>query len=148
MSSAGRPLHVLVAEDHQGLREGLVVTLEYMGFAVTGVGDGEAAVAHVLTEPTDLVLMDLGMPRVDGLEATRRIRAADVLQPHIIVLSGRLDSLSSQQAVEAGCDGYLLKGEVDAVTDAVKAYQQRVSRRHSGWVSRGDVNDGAKRRGG
>ena len=139
MSPAGRPLHVLVAEDHEGLREALVVTFEQMGFRATGVADGEAAVAHVLTSPTDLVVMDIGMPRVDGIQATRLIRASDVHQPHIIILSGRHDSASSREAREAGCDAHLLKGELDAVTQAVLAFQMRASTRHSGWVSRGEA---------
>ncbi len=147
MSAPGRPLHVLVAEDHEGLREALVVSLEYLGFEVSGVPDGAEAVAHVLANPTDLVLMDLGMPRVDGLEATRRIRAADVQQPHIVILSGRLDSASSRQAFDAGCDAYLLKGDVDTVTDAVTAFRARASTRLSGWVVKGDEGEGKRRKG-
>ncbi len=70
-----RPLRILVAEDVEVNRMLLSVMLERLGHAVTLVEDGRAAVAAVVRQPFDVVLMDVQMPVMDGIAATRRIRA-------------------------------------------------------------------------
>jgi DNA-binding NarL/FixJ family response regulator len=101
---------VIVADDQSAVREGLVLLLGTLpGIAVIGEAeDGEAAVAAVAAKNPRVVLMDLNMPRCDGVEATRRIRAS---HPHtqVVVLTTYSDDDSIIGALQAGALGYLTK---------------------------------------
>jgi DNA-binding NarL/FixJ family response regulator len=101
---------VVVVDDQTVVREGLVTLLETMpGIEVVGsASDGEEAVAAVATASPDVVLMDLRMPRVDGIEATRRIRA-DHPGTQVVVLTTYADDESIVGALRAGAIGYLTK---------------------------------------
>jgi DNA-binding NarL/FixJ family response regulator len=103
-------MRVVVADDQTAVREGLVTLLstmpdiEVVGSAV----DGEQALALVARSIPDIVLMDLRMPRVDGVEATRRIRAAHP-GTQVVVLTTYADDMSILDALRAGAIGYLTK---------------------------------------
>jgi len=101
---------VIVADDQSAVREGLVLLLGTLpGIAVIGEAeDGEAAVEAVAAKNPRVVLMDLNMPRCDGVEATRRIRAS---HPHTqaVVLTTYSDDDSIIGALQAGALGYLTK---------------------------------------
>ena len=104
------PVRVLVVDDQALVREGLMTLLEAVP-DITAVGaavDGEEAVALSARHRPDVVLMDLRMPRLDGVEATRRIREA---QPdiEIVVLTTHADEDSILDALRAGARGYLTK---------------------------------------
>jgi two-component system NarL family response regulator len=100
---------VLVADDHSLFRDGIVSLLEAAGYAVVGqVGDGAAAVEAVLRLRPDIVLMDVSMPNVSGLEALRRIRAAWP-EARVVMLTASDEGEDLFTAVEAGACGYLLK---------------------------------------
>jgi DNA-binding NarL/FixJ family response regulator len=103
-------VRVLVADDQKVVREGIVMLLGLLpGIEVVGAaGDGEEAVALAAAHLPDVVLMDLRMPRCDGVEATRRIRAA---QPstEVVVLTTYADDDSLFPALQAGARGYLTK---------------------------------------
>lgn len=101
---------VIVVDDQALVREGLVTMLELMpGIEVVGTaGDGEEALALVRGARPDVALMDLRMPRMDGVEATRRIRAEHPAT-RVIVLTTYADDRSILAAVEAGARGYLTK---------------------------------------
>ncbi len=103
-------MRVVVADDQTIVREGLVTLLETMpGIVVVGsAADGEEAVALVAEAAPDVVLMDLRMPRVDGVEATRRIRT-DHPQTQVVVLTTFADDQSIIGALQAGAIGYLTK---------------------------------------
>ncbi|MFJ3218807.1 response regulator [Kitasatospora sp. NPDC086801] len=109
MSEAG-VTRVLVADDQTVVREGIVMLLGLLpGIEVVGAAaDGEEAVALVERCHPDVVLMDLRMPRVDGVEATRRIRAA-YPQTEVVVLTTYADDDSLFPALQAGARGYLTK---------------------------------------
>ena len=104
-------VRVLVVDDHDEFREGLEAMLRSVdGVEVVGAaGDGARAVDLALGLQPDVVLMDLQMPRLNGVEATERIVASS---PHIsvVVLSMMDDEDSVFAAVRAGARGYLLKG--------------------------------------
>ncbi|MWA00166.1 response regulator [Actinomadura sp. LD22] len=114
---------ILVVDDQTVVREGLVLLLELLpGIEVAGsAGDGEQAVAMVGELRPDVVLMDLRMPRVDGVEATRRIKQAhpDV---EVVVLTTYADDESIFAALRAGARGYLTKDAgADEIARAVAA---------------------------
>ena len=101
---------VVVADDQSAVREGLVLLLGTLpGIAVIGEAeDGEAAVETVAAKNPQVVLMDLNMPRCDGVEATRRIRASHP-QTQVVVLTTYSDDDSIIGALQAGALGYLTK---------------------------------------
>jgi DNA-binding NarL/FixJ family response regulator len=103
-------IKVVVADDQTLVREGLVTLLELSpGIDVVGsAADGEEAVSVASRERADVVLMDLRMPRVDGVEATRRITAL-LPTTRVIVLTTYADHESVYAALQAGARGYLTK---------------------------------------
>jgi DNA-binding NarL/FixJ family response regulator len=114
---------VLIADDQAAVREGLALLLETMpGVTVVGqAADGLEAVALVDGLGPDVVLMDLNMPRCDGIEATARILAAHP-EVRVVVLTTYEDDVSIVRALQAGALGYLTKSATRADIDrAVKA---------------------------
>ncbi|AXI79763.1 response regulator transcription factor [Peterkaempfera bronchialis] len=106
----GRTVRVLVADDQTVVREGIVMLLGLLpGIEVVGsAADGEEAVRLVGERAPDVVLMDLRMPRCDGVQATRRIRA-DHPGTEVVVLTTYADDDSLFPALQAGARGYLTK---------------------------------------
>jgi DNA-binding NarL/FixJ family response regulator len=104
------PVHVIVADDQALVREGLMTLLATAAeiAPVAAAANGEEAVALAVRHRPEVVLMDLHMPVLDGVEATRRIRAA---QPstEIVVLTTHADEASILDALNAGARGYLTK---------------------------------------
>ncbi|GAB1821519.1 response regulator [Herbidospora sp. RD11066] len=131
-------MKVLLADDHPLLRHGLRALLEQVGGAevVGEAGDGDEAVAMALTLNPDVVVMDLVMPGVGGLEATRRLidQRPDL---GILVLTMSEDDASVFAALRAGARGYVLKGTggadflaaVAAVSKGEAVYGPAVARR-------------------
>ncbi|MEV8315729.1 response regulator transcription factor [Streptomyces sp. NPDC059900] len=107
---ARAPARVIVVDDQTVVREGIVMLLGLLpGIEVVGSGgDGEEAVRLVAELSPDVVLMDLRMPRVDGAEATRRIRA-EYPGTQVVVLTTFADDDSLFPALKAGARGYLTK---------------------------------------
>ena len=104
------PIHVLLVDDLVIVRQGLATILKYApGIQVTGeAGDGEEAVALAQALRPDVILMDLKMPRLGGIPATRRIRAALPETRVIILTTYDADDLVFE-GIKAGAQGYLLK---------------------------------------
>jgi len=104
------PLRVVVADDQELVRAGFCVILEAAGFTVAGeAADGAAAVALAASERPDVVLMDVRMPVMDGLEATRLITAAGPGAPKVVILTTfDLDDYV-YEALRSGASGFLLK---------------------------------------
>src|SRR5262249_48512743 len=109
-SGLADPIRVLVVDDHAVVREGLRSFLELQdGVEVAGeAADGEEALAAASRLSPDVVLMDLVMPRLDGVAALRRLRER-VPRTRVIVLTSFLDDDKLLPALRAGAAGYLLK---------------------------------------
>jgi DNA-binding NarL/FixJ family response regulator len=101
---------VVVVDDHDGFREGLSTMLTQHGFdIVAGAADGEAAIQAVVEHAPDVVLMDLQMPALSGLEATRRI-AESAPTAAVLILTVSADEENVIEAMLSGSCGYLVKG--------------------------------------
>ena len=116
-------IRVLIADDHQVVRSGLEQLLataddiELAGMAA----DGAEAVAQAAALAPDIVLMDLSMPGIDGIEATRAITAAGTAT-QVVVLTSFSDKQRILDALDAGAAGYVLKhAEPDELLDAIRA---------------------------
>ncbi|MCU1503673.1 MAG: liaR 5 [Ilumatobacteraceae bacterium] len=116
-------IRVLVADDHAVIRNGLqqllstTDDLELIG----AIGDGAAAVALAVAEQPDVVLMDLSMPVLDGIEATRQILAVRPLV-RVVVLTSFSDNRRILEALKAGAVGYLLKhASADELLNGIRA---------------------------
>ncbi len=101
---------VLVAEDHDDTRFLLRLLLEQRGLAVVEATDGEEACEVAARECPDLILMDGGLPLLDGIAATRRMRGlASLARVPIVFLSGHAGPQHQHAALDAGCDEYVVK---------------------------------------
>jgi DNA-binding NarL/FixJ family response regulator len=107
--SSRHPLRVLIVDDHALLVEGLCNLLESRGFKVVGTaGDGQEGAEQALRLEPDLVLMDIRMPRCDGLTATRLIKAQRP-DMKIVMLTTSAEDEDLFEAIKSGACGYLLK---------------------------------------
>src|SRR3954451_5550761 len=114
-------LRLMLVDDHRMLREGLRRALEAEGFLVVGeANDGHEALRMALEKKPDVILMDVSMPDVDGIEATRSIMQADARQ-RIVMLTMHMDREVIDRAIRSGAVGYLTKDcSIAEVADAVR----------------------------
>jgi DNA-binding NarL/FixJ family response regulator len=119
----GPPIRVLLCDDHAVVREGLARLLESTeGIDVAGTAaDGVEAVAAAVELRPDVILMDLQMPNLDGVGATRRI-SSEAPEAQVVVLTSFSDNTRIHDALDAGARGYLLKdAEAPEVVRAIRA---------------------------
>lgn len=101
-------MNILVVDDDQAVRDSLARSLKYSGYEVATATDGVAALAHLSAHRVDAVVMDVMMPRLDGLETTRMLRASGNDVP-ILVLTAR-DAVGDRvDGLDAGADDYMAK---------------------------------------
>ena len=101
---------ILIVEDNEDNRDMLSRRLQRRGYVVVRAADGQEAVAMAARERPDLILMDVGLPVMDGLEVTQRIRACAATQTiPIIALTAHAMSGDRARALQAGCDDYHAK---------------------------------------
>jgi two-component system KDP operon response regulator KdpE len=102
------PLRILVVDDEPPIRRLLRTTLAAQDYRVEEAADGEAALDFLKRNPVDLIVLDLGLPGIDGLEVVRRLRAGGNVTP-IIILSSRDDEAGKVAALDLGADDYVSK---------------------------------------
>lgn len=125
-------MRVLLADDHALFRAGIASLLEAWGMEVVGeAGDGLEALEQTRRLQPDLVLMDIGMPRCNGLEATRLIKA-ERPETRIVMVTVSDDDDDLFEAIKSGAEGYLLKNmsreELSAVLESIAAGETAFSR--------------------
>lgn len=118
-------MRVVLADDHRIMRDGLRAVLTAAGVQVVGeAGDGEAAIAEADRSHPDVVVIDIAMPKLSGIEATRQLRAK-MPGTKVIALSMNSDRRYVMAMLEAGAAGYLLK---DAAADELLVALDAVGR--------------------
>jgi two-component system KDP operon response regulator KdpE len=117
-------MRVLIADDDPQLVRALRITLASHGYEVVAAPDGAAAVALAAKLPPDLVMLDLGMPRLDGVGVIRALRGWTTAP--IIVVSGRTGSADKIEALDAGADDYVTKPfQIDELLARLRALSRR-----------------------
>jgi CheY-like chemotaxis protein len=119
---AGGP--ILVVEDNESIRTLIQIVLKSAGHGVQGVSDAESAFEAASSIRPRLILMDIQLPGMDGLELTRRLKA-DAATADIIILAVSAYAMESdrRKAREAGCDGYISKPlDIGTLPRTVSAY--------------------------
>lgn len=102
--------HILIVEDEPMLREAFRLMLEDSGYRVSEAGTGEAARAVVRAEKPDLIMLDLGLPDVNGLDIARELKNDPVTAGIIVIaLTGRVGIAEKQACLDAGCKAYFAK---------------------------------------
>ena len=124
---------LLLVEDDPQLRRALALTLRSRGYSVTDVGDGASALDLLARSRVDAVILDLGLPDIDGIDVIRRLRPG--LSTPIVVLSARRDQSDTVAALDAGADDdpkqplpnerrHYTRGTTRSPTDKLKPFSQ------------------------
>jgi two-component system KDP operon response regulator KdpE len=116
---------ILVVDDEPGLRELVRINLEHEGFSVVQAENGKEALTAVKEQHPDLVIMDIMMPEMDGLEACRRMREFSTVP--VLMLTARVQDKDIITGLESGADEYLVKPfNMDVLVAHVRALLRRV----------------------
>src|SRR5689334_25418748 len=138
MNDFSRAPRVLVVEDDEDIAQALQRSLRMEGYEVRSAADGEAALEQGRTFAPDLVILDLGLPKIDGMEVARRMRAEGDVP--ILILTAR-DALDSRvEGLDSGADDYLVKPfERDELLARMRALLRRRPPRGSAYLVVGDL---------
>jgi DNA-binding response OmpR family regulator len=139
MNASGRDPRVLVVEDDEEIAQVLQRSLRLEGYEVRLAADGETALDHAAAFRPDLVILDLGLPKLDGMEVARRLRRGDDVP--ILMLTAR-DALDARiEGLDAGADDYLVKPfERQELLARLRALLRRRPPRGSASVVVGDLS--------
>lgn len=132
-------MNILLIEDDAALASALSKTLSREGFIVNHVAQGKLAITTVKTEPTDIVILDLGLPDMDGLAVLSAIRKHSAELP-VLILTARSSIQEKVSGLDLGADDYLAKPfEVNELLARLRVFERRASAfKHSG-LSVGEV---------
>ena len=120
---------ILLVEDEVALREGICFQLERAEYSVVAVESGEAALESVKTSPPDLILLDINLPGIDGLEVCQKLRASEYHLP-VLLLTARGDEIDRVVGLEVGADDYIVKPfSSRELLARIKAHLRRERRR-------------------
>jgi CheY-like chemotaxis protein len=101
---------ILVVEDDPNIMNLLLILLERQGYEVTGVSSAEEGMTLAAARVPDLILMDVALPGIDGLEATRMLKAGQATgRIPIVALTAQAMKQDEERATRAGCDGFIVK---------------------------------------
>jgi two-component system KDP operon response regulator KdpE len=126
MTTGAGKLRILVVDDEPAIRRFLRAGLSSQGYLVAEAGEGAPAVEAARRKSADLIVLDLGLPDIDGIEVIRRIRGAGSAIP-IIVLSSRNDEAAKVEALDLGADDFVTKPfGIDELLARIRAAQRHM----------------------
>jgi len=132
-------MRILLVEDDPELGDGLMVGLRQAGFAVDWLRDGQAADQALHTEIFDFVVLDLGLPRLSGMEVLNRARHRGQTMP-ILILTARDATGDKVSGLDAGADDYLVKPiDLDELTARIRALTRRSAGRAAPLLLHGEL---------
>ncbi len=132
-------MRILLVEDDPELGDGLTVGLRQAGFAVDWLRDGQAADLALHSEIFDFVVLDLGLPRLSGMEVLNRARSRGQTMP-ILILTARDATGDKVSGLDAGADDYLVKPiDLDELTARIRALTRRSAGRAAPLLLHGDL---------
>ena len=108
MTNVTAPLRILIVDDEPPIRRFLRTSLAAQGYRIEEAVDGQAALDFLRRNPVDAIVLDLGLPGMDGFEVIRQLRTSGSLTP-IVVLSSRDDEVGKVKALDLGADDYVTK---------------------------------------
>lgn len=134
-SNAVRPLRVLIVDDHVDTTDALCVLFSVLGEDLRSARTGAEALRAAREYEPDLVLLDIGLPDINGYELTRMLRLKHGTVPYIVAITGWCRDEDRARAFAAGCDLHIAKPlDVSGVTDAIQSARKRVARRSAARV--------------
>lgn len=132
-------MRILLVEDDPQLGDGLTIGLRQAGFAVDWVKDGNSADHALQSETFDLVVLDLGLPRLSGMEVLSRARSRRQTMP-VLILTARDATGDKVSGLDAGADDYLVKPvDLDELAARIRALTRRSAGRPAPLLTRGDL---------
>jgi len=132
-------MHILLVEDDESLAAGLRQALGREGFVVNHVATGRLALAAVAAELPDMIVLDLGLPDMDGLDVLSRIREQGARTP-VLVLTARGEIDDRIAGLDRGADDYLSKPfDIQELAARLRAFERRMSTAASSVIKLGDV---------
>lgn len=133
-------MRILLIEDDLSLADGIAAALKHAGYAVDHTGRGGEGIALAQAARPDAIVLDLGLPDIDGVEVLKGLRKKSVDSP-VLILTARDDLPSKVQGLDAGADDYLTKPfEVDELLARLRALERRTGSGLSAEIQLGDVS--------
>lgn len=132
-------MRILLVEDDPQLGDGLTVGMRQAGFAVDWLTDGHSADLALQSEDFDLVVLDLGLPRLTGMDVLKRARGRGLATP-ILILTARDATGDKVAGLDAGADDYLVKPiDLDELAARIRALTRRSAGRSAPLLSHGEI---------
>lgn len=132
-------MRILLVEDDPELGDGLTIGLRQAGFAVDWLKDGNSADHALQSETFDLVVLDLGLPRLSGMEVLSRARSRHQTLP-VLILTARDATGDKVVGLDAGADDYLVKPvDLDELTARIRALSRRSAGRAAPLLTHGEI---------
>ncbi|AXS79595.1 response regulator transcription factor [Dechloromonas sp. HYN0024] len=133
-------MRILLVEDDPELGDGLTIGLRQFGFAVDWLRDGNSADQALQSESFDLVVLDLGLPRLSGMDVLNRARGRGQTMP-ILILTARDATGDKVSGLDAGADDYLVKPiDLDELSARIRALTRRSAGRAAPLLTRGELS--------
>ena len=133
-------MHILLVEDDRLLAEGIIKALQRERFTVNHVQEGKAALNHINAEPPDILILDLGLPDIDGLDLLKQLRKNNNTMP-VLILTAR-DLLDDKlTGLDSGADDYITKPfELKELVARLRVLERRLSNINTNEISIGEVS--------
>ncbi len=132
-------MSILLVEDDPDLAAGLKQALQHEGFSINHVANGKSALHAIDTEPPEIVILDIGLPDIDGLAVLKRLRVKHAEMP-VLLLTARSTLDDKVAGLDGGADDYLSKpSEMDELLARLRVLQRRLGSIRSNQISIGSV---------